>query len=100
MSFLALVTAPFLIILAVGALYDRYGDLALVRSALTGVSAAAPGLLLALVVKTLVHYRRSPTALAFMAIGFVALGLLRLPLFAVLLVLTPICIAANKKGFK
>jgi chromate transporter len=96
----ALVLPPMLLLLVVGALYDRYGDLALVRSALVGVSVAAPGMLVALGLKLTVRYRRSPVAIVFIAAGFSALAILRLPLVVALLVLAPFAVAASRRGWQ
>lgn len=50
---------PFLLVIALGALYQRFGDLAAVRDALRGMAAIAAGLILATAVKMgLAMYRK------------------------------------------
>ena len=65
------------------------------RRILAGVSCAAVGLLIAVVLRMMMPLlkRRDPVALVVMAAVFVAIGLLRLPLPAVLLVAIPLSIA-------
>jgi chromate transporter len=89
-----LVGAPLLIFMACGALYGRYGDLALLRGALAGLAAGAAGLLVALAVKMSMPLirERKVAPLAFALAGFIAVGLLRLPLYWVVLVLAPLSI--------
>src|ERR1700674_148942 len=92
---LGLLVAPVAIMMVCGALYERYGGLPSLRNALAGLTAAAAGLLLAMVARLLqplLHARRLP-ALLFAITAFVAVGLLRFPLYWVLLVLGPLSIA-------
>lgn len=93
---LGLLVAPVGIMMVCGALYERYGGLPSLRNALAGLTAAAAGLLLAMVARLLqplLHARRVP-ALLFAITAFVAVGLLRFPLYWVLLVLGPLSVAA------
>ena len=64
------------------------------RRILAGISCGAVGLLIAMVVKMLMPLfkRRDLTGLAMMVLVFVAIGLLRWPLQAVLLVTVPVSI--------
>ena len=89
-----LVIAPLLIMMACGALYARYGDLDVLRGPLAGLAAGAAGLLVALAAKMAMPLIRAgePSAIAIAAAGFVAVGLLRLPLYWVVLVLAPLSI--------
>jgi chromate transporter len=89
-----LVGAPLLIFMACGALYGRYGDLASLRGALAGLAAGAAGLLVAMAIKMSLPLirERNLAPLAFAFAGFVAVGLLRLPLYWVVLVLAPLSI--------
>lgn len=89
-----LVIAPLFIMMACGALYARYGDLEALRGPLAGLAAGAAGLLVAMAVKMawpLIRERQA-APLLFAAAGFVAVGLLRLPLYWVVLVLAPLSI--------
>lgn len=88
-----LLIAPFCLVLALGALYSRFGELTAVRGALGGLGAAAAGLVVSTGLRMLWPYRRSGHAMAFAAMTFVAVALLRWPLHWVLLVLAPLSIA-------
>lgn len=93
-AFAGLMIAPFSLTLALGALYTRFGQLEAVRGALGGVAAVAAGLLIAMGLRMAEGVRRSPRALLFAGAVFVAVGLLGWPLVRVILVLTPLSIAA------
>src|ERR1700727_658246 len=94
-AFSGLVGPPDLIMVVMGALYHRYGEIDSLRRILSGVACAAIGLMLAVVVRmvTPLVKRRDGVALLVMVAVFVAIGLLRLPLAAVLLVAIPLSIA-------
>ena len=93
-SVAGLVGAPLLIMMACGALYARFGDLELLRGALAGLAAGAAGLLVAMAAKMVMPLIRAgkPAPLLFAIAAFAAVGLLRLPLYWVVLVLAPISI--------
>ena len=78
-------------------LYARFGDVEALRRILAGVSCAAVGLLLAVVFRMMspLIKRRDGAGLIILLAVFVAIGLARLPLPAVLLVATPISIAVT-----
>ena len=91
---------PMILIIAVGALYAHYGDLPALRRMLTGVAAAAAGLMIATVAKMARPLFRTPsknpaaiTPLIAVA-TFVAIGILHWPLPLVLLVIVPVSIGA------
>lgn len=93
-AFSGLVGAPLLIMMALGALYVRYGELESLRGALAGLAAGAAGLIIAMAAKMvapLVREREVP-AFLFALIAFVSVGLLRLPLYWVVLVLAPLSV--------
>lgn len=94
-AFAGLVGAPLLLMLALGALYARYGELEALRGALAGLAAGAAGLLLAMAVKMLLPLLRERrlAALLFMLAAFAGVGLLRLPLYWVVLAVAPLSIA-------
>jgi chromate transporter len=79
------------------ALYARYGEIDALRRILAGVSCAAVGLLLSAVFRMMMPLvkRRDLLALMLLAAVFVAIGLLRLPLAAVLLVAIPLSITLS-----
>jgi chromate transporter len=93
--FAGLVGPPFGIVLVLGALYARFGDIAAFGRVLAGVAAAACGLIAATAAKLaepLIRSRaRSPWIIVLAA--FVTIGLIGWPLPWVLLGLAPLSIA-------
>src|SRR5205085_4494527 len=89
-----LLIPPVAIVLVLGVLYGRYGDMEALQRVLVGVAAAAAGLILATFVKMLQPLlREGAAALAVVAAAFVAIGVMRWSLPWVLLVLVPVSIA-------
>lgn len=93
-AFAGLVGPPVVIVTVLAALYQRYGEIDALRRILASVSCAAIGLLISTVFRMMLPLikRSDLVGLMIMAAVFVAIGLLRLPLPAVLLVATPISI--------
>ena len=91
-AFAGLLGPPVLIVTALAALYAQYGDVAALRRTLAGVSCAAVGLLFAVILRMIMPLlvRRDIIALAILMAVFIAIGLARLPLPAVLLVAIPL----------
>jgi chromate transporter len=90
-----LLIPPVVIVLMLGTLYARYGDIDALQRVLAGVAAAAAGLIVAIVLKMAQPLLRQGAAgIAIAAAGFVAVGVMRWPLPYVLLVLAPLSIAA------
>jgi len=77
------------------ALYARYGEIEALRRILAGVSCAAVGLLISAVLRMMMPLvtKRDLVGLAVLVAVFVAVGLMRLPLPAVLLTAMPLSIA-------
>jgi chromate transporter len=96
-AFAGLLGPPVVLMTILAALYARYGEIDALRRILAGVSCAAVGLLLSAVFRMMMPLvkRRDPVALVLLAAVFVAIGLLRLPLPAVLLVAIPLSIALS-----
>ncbi len=119
-----IVAGPFFIVIALGVAWQRYGGLASVRQALTGMSAIAIGLILATAVKmgrelfrrdagaqeaplrndiTRVQTDTPPSywtarrlaQMLLCALAFAGVGLMRWPLAAVVAVLAPFAIALS-----
>ena len=89
-----LLLPPMAIVLTLGALYGRYGDIDALQRVLGGVAAAAAGLIGAIVIKMAQPLlRQGVPGLAVAAAGFVAVGVMRWPLPYVLVVLAPVSIA-------
>jgi chromate transporter len=93
-AFAGLLGPPMVIITMIGALYARYGEVDALRRILAGVSCVAAGLLISAVARMALPLvrKRDATGLLVMAAVFGAIGLLRLPLPAVLLVAAPVSI--------
>ena len=93
---LGLVGAPVVIMMICGALYGRYGEAAWLRGPLAGLSAAAAGLVVAMVGKLAAPMFRPRDLLSifFALTAFLTVGFLRLPLWWVLLGLAPLSVAA------
>src|SRR5215831_13972727 len=99
---------PMVLVIAVGALYAHFGDLPALRRMLTGVAAAAVGLMLATVAKMARPLFKGPFKDTFKSpakivqlvapliaiVTFVAIGLLHWPLPLVLLVIVPVSVGA------
>src|SRR6266702_8957969 len=96
-AFAGLLGPPVVIMTILAALYARYGEIYALRRILAGVSCAAVGLLLSAVFRMMMPLikRRDPIGLVILAAVFIAIGLLRLPLPAVLLVASPVSIAIS-----
>jgi len=94
-AFAGLLGPPVVIMTILAALYQRFGEIDALRRILAGVSCAAVGLLISVVLRMMVPLvrKRDVVGLVVLLAVFVAIGLLRLPLWAVLLVATPISIA-------
>jgi chromate transporter len=88
-----LMLMPLVIVLLVATVYAQYAQLDAVRGASSGVSAAASGLILAVALKMTRTIRRTRWQIVIAAIGFVAIGLARVPLLWVLAVLAPLSLA-------
>jgi chromate transporter len=91
-----LVVAPMLIVMAAGTLWDRFAAAPRLAEAVTGLGAAAAGLVAATAVKMAFPLlrRRPLVAAPVVAAAFVAVGVMSLPLPGVLAVLAPVSVAA------
>ena len=93
-ALMGLMLAPFVIVLVLGALFTRYGELPAIAAAFRGISAAAAGLVVAMGIKMAASRRlRSPMAVFALA-AFVAIALVRMPLGVFLLIVAPASVAA------
>jgi chromate transporter len=94
-AFAGLLGPPVIIMTILAALYQRFGEIDALRRILAGVSCVAVGLLMSVVFRMMMPLvkRRDVIAVIMLAAVFVAIGLLRLPLAAVLLVAIPVSIA-------
>jgi chromate transporter len=94
-AFTGLIGPPVVIVTILAALYQHFGEIEALRRILAGVSCAAVGLLIAVVFRMMMPLirKRDLVGLVVLAAVFIAVGLLRLPLPAVLLVAIPLSIA-------
>lgn len=94
-AFFGLVGPPAAIVTALAAIYAHYGQIDAIQRTLAGITCAAVGLFLAVIAKMMLPLlkQRDPVALVLLFAVFAAVGPLRLPLPAVLLVSIPISIA-------
>ena len=91
-AFAGLVGPPMLLVMILAVLYAHFGQLEVLRHILAGISCGAVGLLIAVVLKMLMPLlkRRDVAGLLLMVAVFAAIGLMRWPLQAVLLVAVPV----------
>lgn len=90
---LGLMLMPFLIVLALAAVYAQFAAIEAVRGATNGVSAAATGLVIAVGIKMAHPLKGVAWQIAMAALTFVAIALLRIPLLWALAMLAPVSIA-------
>src|ERR1700759_435476 len=87
-AFPGLLAPPTLIMVLLAVLYQHFGQVEALRRILAGVSCAAVGLLLSVIFRMMVPLvrKRDLVGLALLGAVFLAVGVMRLPLAAVLLV--------------
>jgi chromate transporter len=93
-AFAGLVGPPVVVVTVLAALYARFGEVEALRRILSGVSCAAVGLLISVVFRMMrpLIRKRDWVGLVLLALVFAAIGVLRWPLPAVLLVAIPLSI--------
>ncbi len=89
MALLGAVLLPAIFVVALGAAYARFQDIERVRQALHGMSAAAAGLFVAMAFKMKAGGTHRWLPWLFVAVVFVAIGVLRLPFLLVAGVTVP-----------
>jgi chromate transporter len=94
-ALLGLLGPPALIATGLSALYAVYGDVDILRRILTGIAAAAIGLMIAVIARMAEPVLRPALAPAplVMAATFLAIGVLRWPLVWTLVLIAPVSIA-------
>jgi chromate transporter len=88
-----LLLMPFLIVLALAAMYARFAGVEAVRSATAAVSSAATGLVIAMALKMARPLAGTGWQIGIAALAFIALGFARVPLLWALLTLAPLSVA-------
>jgi chromate transporter len=96
-AFLGLLGPPMVIVTVLAALYGHFGEIPALRRTLAGVSCAAVGLLLSVMVRMMLPLfkKRDLIGLVLLAGVFAAVGVVRLPLPLVLLVAVPLSLAVT-----
>jgi chromate transporter len=85
---------PLVIVTLLAVLYDRYGDVPALGRILTGITAAATGLLIAVVARmTAPMFKRLDWAPLVAVLAFVGVALMQRPLPLVFIVLAPLSVA-------
>jgi chromate transporter len=94
-AFAGLVGPPVVIVTILAVLYARFGEIDALRRTLSGVSCSAVGLLISVVFRMMMPLikKRDVVGVVIMVAVFTAIGVLRLPLPAVLLVAMPLSVA-------
>ena len=94
-SVLGLLVLPVTIVLLLVSLYARFSEVPAVQGALSAMAAAAAGLVVAMAVKLAEPMLRQRFWLTapVMALTFIGIGLLRWPLWPVILVVAPLSVA-------
>jgi chromate transporter len=94
-AFTGLLAPPTLIMVLLAVLYQHFGQVEALRRILAGVSCAAVGLLISVIFRMTMPLikKRDLVGLAVLAVVFLAIGVARLPMPAVLLAGIPISIA-------
>jgi chromate transporter len=90
-----LMAMPMVILLSLTFIYDTFSTQPDVRAATIGAGAAAAGLVIGMGLKMGRGLRLGPVHMAFALATFLAMGVLRLPFVATILVLAPLCIGAT-----
>jgi chromate transporter len=90
-----LLAPPFVIVIAMAVLYQRFGDIAAVHGMVRGITAVAAGLVLATAMKLSVAQPRKLGIAVFGTAAFLAVTVLHWPLFAVVGGLIPISLAVQ-----
>jgi chromate transporter len=88
-AFSGLVACPFAIVLTLGYLSQRFGDLPALARPIGNLGAAAAGLVWAAAAKMAAAHWKSPRSVAIIVAGVAALAVFHLPLIPVVLVLAP-----------
>jgi chromate transporter len=90
-----LMIMPLVILLSLTLVYDSYSSNPDVRAATIGAGAAAAGLVIGVGLKMGRALRLHPVHLGFAVVTVIAMGVMRLPFIATIIVLAPLCIAAT-----
>jgi chromate transporter len=87
-----LIAIPSVIIVLLGMLYEHFQNDPHIRHLFAGLAAAAAGILMSMAIKIVLPLRKNLPMAAIAVVCFVAIAVLRLPLFLTMLVMTPLSI--------
>ena len=96
-SILGLIAAPSAVVIALGVIYERFEGDPRIQHLFAGLAAAAAGLLVSTALKIAAPLRGRYVSLAVVALCFVAIAVLRLPLLLTMAVLAPLSILLTWK---
>ena len=96
-ALVGLLAAPVTIVVTLGLLFERYGQLSLVHHGLEGLAAGASGLILAAAVKIATPSLRHVATVAVVALTFILFALLHLALPLVILLALPVSILIARR---
>ncbi len=91
----ALLLAPLLILMALAYTYETFSYLPDVQAAIAGSAAAAAGLIVGTSAKLVGGLKKGVATVVFGAATFLAIGVLRVPLAAVVLIIVPLSVAVS-----
>lgn len=97
-ALMGLILAPSLIVISLGAVYDRFQHDPHIQHFFAGLAAAAAGLLISMAIKITLPLRRKLPLMGIVVAGFVAIAILRWPLLTTMLVLTPLSVLVTWKS--
>jgi chromate transporter len=96
-SILGLIAAPSAVVIALGVVYERFEGDPHIQHLFAGLAAAAAGLLVSTALKIAAPLRGRYVSLAVVALCFLAIAVLRLPLLLTMAVLAPLSILLTWK---
>lgn len=96
-SILGLIAAPSAVVIALALVYERFEGDPHLQHLFAGLAAAAAGLLVSTALKIAAPLRTRFVSLAIVALCFVAIAVLRLPLLLTMLILAPLSILVTWK---
>ena len=92
-ALVGLLAAPFVVVVAIGALYAGFGEHRILHAMLDGVAAAVIGLTFATGLLSMTHSKPGLTGVTLAAATVLGVGVLRWPMLPVVAVLAPLGIA-------
>jgi chromate transporter len=95
-----MIAAPLVIVLLMATFYHQYAHLAVAQNIIKGMGAVSAGMLISMAMKvgrSQLSWRHGRWAWVWCVLSFVAVGLMRWPLFWVLLVLAPLALLTAGK---